>query len=107
MPSGGGADHRAFARRRDLRFVASRGRGCARCFLAITPALEQRLWEQASAYPTLPSAQLTKPAALPWLAVGLLLDGMALLGNQPDLMLELGDFERCVAWALLEIPPHQ
>jgi hypothetical protein len=27
---------------------------------------------------------------------------MVLLGNQPDLMLELGDFERCVAWALLE-----
>jgi hypothetical protein len=27
---------------------------------------------------------------------------VVLLGNQPDLMLELGNFERCVAWALLE-----
>jgi len=55
----------------------------------------------------LPDVRLTKPAVPPWLAAGLLPDGMALLGNQSDLMLELGDFERCVAWALLEIPPHQ
>jgi hypothetical protein len=92
----GGADHRAIARRRDLRFVALRRR-VARCFLAITAASEQRLWGEASAYPTLPGVQLTKPGAPPWLA-----DGMVLLRNQPDLMLELGDFERCVAWALLE-----
>jgi hypothetical protein len=50
--------------------------------------------------------RLTKPALLPWLAVGLLPDGMVLLGNQSDLMLELGDFERYVAWALLESLPR-
>ena len=25
----------------------------------------------------------------------------ALLGSRPEIMLELGDLERCVAWALL------
>jgi hypothetical protein len=48
--------------------------------------------------------RLTKPASLPWLAVGLLPDGMALLGGRRELMIELGDFERCVAWALLGSP---
>jgi hypothetical protein len=68
-------------------------------------SLEQRLWGEASAYPILPGVRLTKPTALPWFAVGLLPDGMALLG-EPDLMFELGDFERCVAWALLEGLPR-
>ena len=87
--------------------LSHRGVEVARCFLAITPASEQRLWGEASAYPTLPGVRLTKPGAPPWLAVGLLPDGMVLLGNQPDLMLELGDFERGVAWALLEMPHYQ
>jgi hypothetical protein len=60
--------------------LSHRGVEVAWCFLAITPASEQRLWEVASAYPTLPRVRLTKPASLPWLAVGLLPDGMALLG---------------------------
>jgi hypothetical protein len=72
--------------------LSLRGVEVARCFLAITPASEQRLWGEASAYPALPGVRLTKPGALPWLAVGLLPDGMVLLGNQPDLMLELGRF---------------
>jgi hypothetical protein len=84
--------------------LSHRGVEIARCFLAITPASEQRLWGEASAYPTLPGVQLTKPVAPPWLAVGLLPDGMVLLEAQPDLMLELGDFERCVAWALVGLP---
>jgi hypothetical protein len=33
----------------------------------------------------------------PWLAAGLLPDGMALLTDNPEAMLELGDFERCVS----------
>ena len=70
-----------------------------RCFLSITPASERRLWEQVNAYPTMPSVRLAKPATPPWLAV--LPDGMALLANDPGPMLELGDFQRCVAWALL------
>jgi len=73
----------------------------ARCFLAVTAASERDLWDQASAFPTLPNVRRTKPASLPWLAVGLLPDGMVLLGSRPEIMLELGDFERCVAWALL------
>ena len=77
--------------------LSHRGTEIAWCFLAITLASEQRLWEEASAYPTLPDVRLAKPTGPPWLAVGLLPDGMALLGNQPALMLELGDFERCVA----------
>jgi hypothetical protein len=87
--------------------LSHRGVEIARCFLAITPASERRLWGDASAYPTLPGVRLTKPGAPPWLAAGLLPDGMALVETQPEVMLELGDFERYVAWALLEIPPHR
>ena len=85
--------------------LSHRGVEVARCFLAIAPASEQRLWEQACAYPALPEVRFTKPAAPPWLAVGLLPDGMTLI-DDPDRMLELGDFERCVAWALLDVPPR-
>ena len=81
--------------------LSHQGVEVARCFLAITAVSEQRLWEQASACRTLPGVGLVKPASLPWLAAGLLPDGMALLAKDPELMLELGDFERCVAWALL------
>jgi hypothetical protein len=79
-----------------------RGVEVARCFLAVSAANERHLWERASAYPILPrGAQPAKPASVPWLAVGLLPDRMALLRSRPQLMLELGDLERCVAWALL------
>ena len=71
--------------------LSHRGVEAARCFFAITPASERRLWEEASAYRTLLGVRPAKPTA-PWFAVGLLPDGRALLGNQPDLMLELGDF---------------
>ena len=40
--------------------LSHRGVELARCFLAITPASEQRLWGEASAYPTLPGVRLTK-----------------------------------------------
>jgi hypothetical protein len=72
--------------------LSHRGVELARCFLAITLASEQRLWEEASAYPTLPDVRLAKPTGPPWLAVGLLPDGMALLGNQPALMARTGRF---------------
>jgi hypothetical protein len=81
--------------------VSHEGVEVARCFLAVTAASEQGLWDQASDYPKLPNVRLTKPASLPWLAVGLLPDGVVLRGSRPEIMLELGDFERCVAWALL------
>jgi hypothetical protein len=84
--------------------LSHRGVEVARCFLAITPASERRLWGEASAYPILPGVQFDPPALLPWLAAGLLPDGMVLLTDNPEVMLELGDFERCVAWALLEEP---
>jgi hypothetical protein len=44
---------------------------------------EQRLWERACAYPSLAGVRLTKPAAPPWLVVGLLPDGIALTANDP------------------------
>ena len=68
----------------------------SRCFLAITAADEERLWGQAVGFPTLPGVRPAKPTDAPWLAAGLLPDGMVLLGDFPELMVELDDLERCV-----------
>lgn len=80
--------------------LSSEGVEIARCWLALAPDAEARFWSDASASPTLPGVKLRKPGMLPWLAAGLLPDGMALLRNLPERMLELGDLERCVAWVL-------
>ena len=45
--------------------LSHRGVEVARCFLAFTPASEQRPWDQAFAYPTLPNVRLVKPGTLP------------------------------------------
>jgi len=43
-----------------------RGVEVARCFLAVTAASEQALWDEGSAYPVLPNVlRPTKPASLP------------------------------------------
>ena len=80
--------------------LSHRGVEVARCWLALTKNAEKRLWQEASRFPTLPGRAPRPPVSTPWLAAGLLPDGLLLQGD-PQLMLELGDLECCVAWALI------
>jgi hypothetical protein len=66
IPAGRATNRRSH--RRAIARRADQGGGRA---VSITPASEQRLWGAASAYPTLPGVQLTKPGVPPSLAVGL------------------------------------
>jgi hypothetical protein len=75
--------------------LSHRGVEVARCFLAVTPASEQCLWGEASAYPTLPNGGLPSRRCGPGSPWGSWPMALMLLGNQPGLISELG--ERCVA----------
>jgi len=57
------------------------------------------MWAAASASGIDAGARLHRPSMIPWLAVAL--THQALLAPH-DAMMELGDLERCVAWALME-----
>lgn len=81
--------------------LSCEGVEAARCWLAITRAAADRLWAKTAASPTLPGVRLRQPARRPWLASGLLPNGMLLLRSQPQRMIELGDLERRIAWALI------
>lgn len=50
------------------------------------------------------SQPLTRPDTLPWLAV-VAQPGLGLM-KRADLVDWLGDFERCVAWTLIDLPPE-
>jgi hypothetical protein len=75
------------------------GNEVARCWLATTAAAADAMWLAAQEMPRLPGVNPGQPS-LPWLAVGLLPDGMKALRSAIPIG-QLGDLERCVAWALL------
>lgn len=70
----------------------------ARCWLAATKVAATVMWPDAASHST---RVANEQPPWPWLAIDLLPDGMIALANNPQLLLELGDLERCVAWALL------
>jgi len=79
--------------------LSSRGNEVARCWIATTQYAADIMWKEAETFPR-PSKMPVRPA-LPWLAVGLLPDGLGALSRNPGLIVELGDLERCVAWSVL------
>jgi hypothetical protein len=76
--------------------LSFRGVEVARCWLAATDDAADRLWPTAARGH---QAAIRPPA--PWLVVDLLPDGLVLLAKDPGRIGELGDLERCVAWAVL------
>lgn len=71
----------------------------ARCWLCVSDDVSDAMWGAASAQGILPGTRLHRPVTTPWLAVTLL---PAAIAVEPGILLQLGDLERCVAWALLD-----
>ena len=65
------------------------------------PAVEKLYLDLSDRNPELlaPAKEASKPESLPWLAVVLL---PSLLNQSRDDVGWLGDFERCMAWTILE-----
>ena len=83
--------------------LAHRGRAVAACWVCWDPASSDTLWSLASqADPLAPSAA-SPPPRVPWLAVHLFTNISVMLDpDAAEIMLEAGDLERIVAWALIE-----
>lgn len=75
------------------------GRALARCWLCVQPAASDTLWEDAQeAAPD--QVVVARPRVVPWLATALNLEG--LMAITPDVLMQLGDATRCVAWAIYD-----
>jgi hypothetical protein len=81
------------------------GEAVAQCMVAWLPEAAPMVWEMAQAcsavcgLPTSPKAR--QPQQLPWLAV-VICPGLALVPRETIAI--LADFERCLAWTLIETP---
>lgn len=82
--------------------LAHRGRDVAACWLCWNPASSDMLWSLAShASHASPTAE--PPTSVPWLAVRLFTNISVMLDPaMSEIMMEAGDLERIVAWALIE-----
>lgn len=76
-----------------------RGTLIVRCWLCLDDALSGDMWASARAAALDPGVRLHPPHGTPWLAAAL---APSCLSAPREAMLEVGDLERCVAWALIE-----
>lgn len=82
--------------------LAYRGSLVVRCWLCTDRSASDAMWEAASAVVPDEHVRLARPRGSPWLAASLLPGSVALLIKSRGALMEAGDLERCVAWALLE-----
>ena len=75
------------------------GAAVARCWLCTSAAASDATWEAAAAHVADERVVLHRPRGTPWLAAALLPGALQV---SPDVLMQAGDLERCVAWALLE-----
>lgn len=81
------------------------GRRVVACYLGIARPAADEMWAQIDAVmPMLPGAVRRRPKRAPWLAVMPVPDPAVLAdpGAFADILLEAGDLERCVAWAIID-----
>lgn len=74
----------------------------ARCWLCNSRETSASMWAAASSSRVDSRVRLSMPKAIPWLAASLVLATVMHIGARTNLLVEAGDLERCVAWALLE-----
>jgi hypothetical protein len=80
------------------------GHHVASCFLCDNPDDSDAVWLLASKTGSLPGTRLHPPQQTPWLAA-ILVGGTELMESPElfaDILREVGDLERIVAWALLD-----
>jgi hypothetical protein len=79
------------------------GHHAVTCFLCDSPADSDAVWLMVSKTGSLPGVRLHPPQRTPWLAA-VLVGGSAVMVNPEifaDILREVGDLERIVAWTLL------
>ncbi len=70
------------------------------CWLCIDATVSDALWEELEPQVP-PSVVVHRPRGVPWLAVALVVEALPEMLARPHRLMELGDAERCVAWAFL------
>jgi hypothetical protein len=70
-----------------------------RSWLCVDDTASKSLWQDAMSWSIDPQAILPAPKRTPWLAAAL--DIKTFRGVSPPILMEAGDLERCVAWALI------
>jgi hypothetical protein len=70
------------------------------CYMAWTKAGSVEMWNAAKSFP-LVVPHIRRPPSLPWLAAGIMPE--AIDTTRIDLMMEVGDLERVVAWTVLDL----
>lgn len=78
------------------------GQQIARCWLCLDPAASDEMWEAAQSAVIDERVRLARPRGAPWLATAILPDAITVALDQPSVLMEAGDLERIVAWALLD-----
>jgi hypothetical protein len=93
----GGWSVQAFPARGSARFrMALNDTDVSDCVVCWDESVSAAVWPDATRNMATPPAR----PAVPWLTAELRIPGI--LAATPDQMMELGDAERCVAWALIE-----
>lgn len=78
------------------------GMAAARCWLCLHSHISNSMWTSALTGRLDPEVLIRQPKSTPWLAAALLPAAISLGLISPVVLMELGDLERCVAWALIE-----
>jgi hypothetical protein len=76
-----------------------------RCWICRLEEASAQLWEEASGHAEDPRVVLHRPRGAPWLAAWLDPEHLEALMSTPMVLMQAGDLERCVAWALLDSEP--
>lgn len=81
-----------------------RGALIAQCWLCIDRSMSDRMWEEAAETALDERVILSRPKGIPWLAASIAPSAISVAMTTPSALVEAGDLERCVAWALIDEP---
>lgn len=81
------------------------GAEIARCWLCVDRSVSDAMWEAAQSGVIDERVRLARPRGAPWLAAAILPGAITAALARPAVMMEAGDLERVVAWALIERSP--
>lgn len=74
----------------------------ARCWLCVDAAVSDAMWTSAQSGVADRLVRLSRPRGTPWLAAAIQPSAIEVALTRPAVLMEAGDLERVVAWALIE-----